>query len=46
MYYPYYGVTYSKEDYTRFEIIDTVTGLKQEYLEKFVSVAPTKKFPN
>jgi hypothetical protein len=43
--YPYYGVTYSKEDHTRFEIIDT-NWIEVEYLEKFVSVAPTKKFPN
>lgn len=46
VYYPYYGVIYSREDHTRFEIIDAVTGLRQEYLEKFVSVAPTKKFPD
>ena len=46
VYYPYYGVMYSREDHTRFEVIDAVTGLRQEYLEKFVSVTPTKKFPN
>jgi len=38
IYYPYYGVVYERDNYTRSEVIDAVTGLRQEYLERYVNV--------
>ena len=43
VHYPYYGIVYERENHTRSEIIDAVTGLRQEYLEKNVTVEVTKK---
>lgn len=43
IYYPYYGVVYERENHTRSEIIDAVTGLRQEFLEKYVAVEAKQK---
>lgn len=39
VYYPFYGIIYERKDNTkRIEIIDGITGMRQEYLEKTVSL--------
>lgn len=43
VYYPYYGVIYERENHTRTEVIDAVTGLRQEYVERYVNVEVKNK---
>jgi len=43
VYYPYYGITYDRKDYYRIEVIDGLTGQRQESLEHIVSVRPQNK---
>lgn len=43
VYYPYYGITYERVDGRRTEIIDGITGTRQEYLERIISVQPQNK---
>lgn len=43
VYYPYYGITYDRKDYYRIEIIDGVSGNRQERLEQLVTVRPKNK---
>lgn len=40
IYYPYYAIVYGRKDGTkRIEIFDGMSGLRQEYLEKIISVS-------
>ncbi|MBM3910657.1 MAG: hypothetical protein FJ356_03300 [Thaumarchaeota archaeon] len=43
VYYPFYGITYDRKDYYRIEVIDGVTGKRQDYLERIVTVRPQNK---
>jgi len=43
VYYPYYGITYDRKDYYRIEIIDGISGNRQERLEQLVTVRPKNK---
>jgi len=43
VYYPYYGITYDREDYYRIEIIDGISGNRQERLEQLITVRPKNK---
>jgi len=43
VYYPYYGITYDRKDYYRIEIIDGISGNRQERLEQLVTVHPKNK---
>lgn len=43
VYYPFYGITYDRKDYYRIEIVDGVTGKRQDYLEHFVTIRPQNK---
>lgn len=43
VFYPFYGLVYQRENHTRTEIIDGVTGTPQKYLERRVSVQPVNK---
>lgn len=38
VYYPYYGMVYERENNIRSEIMDAVSGSRQEYLEKYVTI--------
>ena len=46
VYYPFYGITYDRKDYYRIEVIDGVTGKRQDYLERIVTVRPQNKIEN
>ncbi len=43
VYYPFYGITYDRKDYYRIEVIDGVTGKRQDYLERIVTIRPQNK---
>jgi len=43
VFYPFYGLVYQRENHTRTEIIDGVTGTPQKYLERRVSVQPVNR---
>jgi len=43
VYFPYYGVVFDRDSHSRFEIIDAITGSRQEYVEKFVNVEVKEK---
>jgi len=43
VYYPYYGITYDRKDYYRIEIIDGISGNRQERLEQLITVRPKNK---
>lgn len=43
VYYPYYGIAFERENNVRSEIIDGITGTRQEYLERFISVKAENK---
>jgi len=43
VYYPFYGITYDRKDYYRIEVIDGVTGKRQDYLEHIVTIRPQNK---
>ena len=43
VYYPYYSISYERENHTRSEVIDAITGSRQEHLENFVSMEPINK---
>lgn len=38
IYYPYYGITFEREDNSRIEIIDGVHATRQEYIEKVIAI--------
>jgi hypothetical protein len=43
VYYPFYGITYDRKDYYRIEVVDGVTGKRQDYLERIVTIRPQNK---
>lgn len=46
VYYPYFGIVFERDDNSRVEIIDGVTGTKQDYLERVVDIAKQNLIDN
>ena len=43
VFYPYYGILYQRDDHTRTEVIDGMTGIRQPRIENLVTVEPVNK---